>query len=78
MAKRLNFLSNLPFKNATLSDGLEDIIDTMHKEFPSILCSFKQGFATTDKLAVLEAHRNEDEVAINSCFQNIRGRDIHG
>ena len=55
----LNFLSKLPFKDVTLSNGLKDIIDTMHKEFPSILCSFKQGFATTDKLAELEAQLKE-------------------
>ena len=59
----LNFLSNLPFKDVTLSNGLKDIIDTMHQEFPSILCSFKQGFATIDKLGVVEARGNE--VAIN-------------
>ncbi|KAK7401384.1 hypothetical protein VNO78_12814 [Psophocarpus tetragonolobus] len=55
----LNFLSNLPLKDLTLSDGLKDIIDSMHKEFPNFLCSFKQSFAITDKLAVLESHWNE-------------------
>ena len=55
----LNFLSNLPFKDVTLSDGLKDIIDTMQQEFPSIVCSFKQGFATTNKLVELEARQNE-------------------
>jgi len=55
----LNFLSKLPFKDVTLSDELKYIIETMYKEFPSILCSFKQGFATTDKLAVLEAQLKE-------------------
>jgi len=55
----LNFLSNLPFKDVTLSIGLKDIIDNMHQEFPTILCSFKQGFFTTDKLAEVEARQNE-------------------
>ncbi|XP_052725035.1 uncharacterized protein LOC128194188 isoform X2 [Vigna angularis] len=55
----LNFLSNLPFKDVNVSDGLKHIIDTMHRHFPSILFSFKQGFATTDKLAELEARANE-------------------
>ncbi|XP_017433213.1 uncharacterized protein LOC108340379 isoform X2 [Vigna angularis] len=55
----LNFLSNLPFKDVTLSDGLKHIIETMHQHFPTILCSFKQRFATIDKLAELEAHQNE-------------------
>ncbi|XP_029124863.1 uncharacterized protein LOC114915042 [Cajanus cajan] len=68
----LNFLSNLPFKEVTLSDGLRDIIDSMHKEFPSILCSFKQGFANSDKLAVLEAHRNEVTITL---VANISGAE---
>ncbi|XP_052725027.1 uncharacterized protein LOC108334989 isoform X2 [Vigna angularis] len=55
----LNFLSNLPFKDVNVSDGLKHIIDTMHRHLPSILFSFKQGFATTDKLAELEARANE-------------------
>jgi len=38
---------------------MNDIIDTMHKEFPSTLCSFKQSFATADNLAVLEAQLKE-------------------
>ncbi|XP_047172674.1 uncharacterized protein LOC124840633 [Vigna umbellata] len=55
----LNFLSNLPFKDVTLSDGLKHIIETMHQHFPTILCSFKQCFATIDKLAELEARQSE-------------------
>ncbi|KOM46123.1 hypothetical protein LR48_Vigan06g142900 [Vigna angularis] len=55
----LNLLSNLPFKDLTLSDGLKRIIDTMLQHFPTILRSFKQGFATTDKLGKLEACQNE-------------------
>ncbi|XP_052725042.1 uncharacterized protein LOC108319664 [Vigna angularis] len=55
----LNFLSNLPFKDVKVSDGLKHIIDTMHRHLPSILFSFKQGFATTAKLAELEARANE-------------------
>ncbi|XP_022633328.1 uncharacterized protein LOC106753593, partial [Vigna radiata var. radiata] len=55
----LNLLSNLPFKNVTLSDGLKRIIDTMLQHFPTILRSFKQGFAATDKLGKLEACQNE-------------------
>jgi len=38
----------------------------MHQEFPSILCSFKQGFATTDKLSALEASRNEEAITLVS------------
>ncbi|XP_047182728.1 uncharacterized protein LOC124848944 [Vigna umbellata] len=55
----LNLLSNLPFKDVTLSDGLKRIIDTMLQHFPTILRSFKQGFAATDKLGKLEACQNE-------------------
>ncbi|KAK8470585.1 hypothetical protein PHAVU_003G002400 [Phaseolus vulgaris] len=62
----LNFLSNLPFKDVSLSDGLKDIIGTMQQEFPSIVCSFKQGFATTDKLAELEARGNEVATTLGS------------
>jgi len=62
----LNFLSNLPFKDLTLSDGLKDIIGTMLQEFPSIVCSFKQGFATSDKLAELEARGNDVALTLGS------------
>ncbi|WVZ22686.1 hypothetical protein V8G54_001230 [Vigna mungo] len=61
----LNFLSNLPFKDVTLSDRLKHIIDTMHQHFPTILSSFKQRFATTDKLAELEARQNEVAIKIS-------------
>ncbi|XP_022633303.1 uncharacterized protein LOC111241072 isoform X1 [Vigna radiata var. radiata] len=61
----LNFLSNLPFKDVKVSDGLKHIIDTMHRHFPSIICSFKQGFATIDKLAELEARANEVTIKKN-------------
>ena len=61
----LNFLSNLPFKDQTVSDGLQHIIGTMHQEFPTILCSFKQCFATTNKLAELEARANEVTIKRN-------------
>ncbi|KAK7358837.1 hypothetical protein VNO77_00777 [Canavalia gladiata] len=54
LLKALNFLSRLSLEHVTLSDGLKVIIHSLHKEFPSILCSFKQAFATTDKFAVLE------------------------
>ncbi|XP_068462037.1 uncharacterized protein [Phaseolus vulgaris] len=62
----LNFLSNLPFKDVTLSDGLKDIIGTMQQEFPSIVCSFKRGFATIEKLAKLEARGNEVTISLGS------------
>ncbi|XP_022632074.1 uncharacterized protein LOC106752470 [Vigna radiata var. radiata] len=55
----LNLLSNIPFKDVTLSDGLKHIIETMRQHFPTILRSFKQGFATIDKLGKLEACQNE-------------------
>ncbi|WVZ23464.1 hypothetical protein V8G54_002008 [Vigna mungo] len=61
----LNFLSNLPFKDITLSDRLKHIIETMHQQFPTILCSFKQRFATTHKLAELEARQNEVAIKIS-------------
>ncbi|WVZ23460.1 hypothetical protein V8G54_002004 [Vigna mungo] len=61
----LNFLSNLPFKDVKLSDGLQHIINTMHRDFPSILCSFKQGFSTIEKLAELEARANEVTIKKN-------------
>ncbi|XP_052724995.1 uncharacterized protein LOC108335483 isoform X3 [Vigna angularis] len=61
----LNFLSDLPFKDVTLSDRLKRIIETMHQHFPTILCSFKQRFATTHKLAELEARQNEVAVKIS-------------
>ncbi|XP_020224411.1 uncharacterized protein LOC109806427 [Cajanus cajan] len=60
----LNFLSNLPLEDVTLPNGLKDIIDFMHKEFPSILCSFRQAFATTDKLVVLEARGKEEAITL--------------
>jgi len=62
----LNFLSNLPFKDVTLSDGLKDIIGTMQQEFPSIVYTFKQGFATTEKLAEHEARGNEVAITFGS------------
>ncbi|CAJ1932998.1 unnamed protein product [Sphenostylis stenocarpa] len=62
----LKFLSNLPFKDVTLSDGLKDVIDSMHQEFPSIIRSFKQGFATTDKFTVLETRQNEVAITLFS------------
>jgi len=62
----LNFLSNLPFKDVTLSDGLKDIIGIMQQEFPSIVCSFKQGFATSDKLAEFEAREKEVAISLGS------------
>ncbi|KAJ1410871.1 Leucine-rich repeat domain superfamily [Sesbania bispinosa] len=55
----LNFLSHLPLEDIALTDGLKAIIESMHKEFLSILCSFKQAFATMDKCAMTEAHQNE-------------------
>ncbi|WVZ23461.1 hypothetical protein V8G54_002005, partial [Vigna mungo] len=61
----LNFLSNLPFKDVKVSDGLKHIIDTMHQHFPTILFSFKQGFSTTKKLAKLEARANEVTIKKN-------------
>nr|XP_027187934.1 uncharacterized protein LOC101501248 isoform X2 [Cicer arietinum] len=61
----LNFLSHLSLKDAALSDGLQAIIDTMHREFPSILCSFKQGF-TIDKFVVIEAHHDEAAISLAS------------
>ncbi|KAL9324773.1 hypothetical protein ACSQ67_005418 [Phaseolus vulgaris] len=62
----INFSSNLPFKDVTLSDGLKDIIEIMQQEFPSIACSFKQGFATNEKLAELEARGNEMATTLGS------------
>ncbi|KAL2337244.1 hypothetical protein Fmac_011690 [Flemingia macrophylla] len=62
----LKFLSNLPLKDVTLPNGVKDIIDSMNKEFPSILCSFKHAFATTDKLAVLEARLKEVAIPLAS------------
>ncbi|QCD89324.1 hypothetical protein DEO72_LG4g268 [Vigna unguiculata] len=61
----LNFLSNLPFRNVTVSDGIKHIIHTMHRDFPTILFSFKQGFTTADKLAELEARANEVTIKRN-------------
>ncbi|XP_057440927.1 uncharacterized protein LOC130732926 isoform X3 [Lotus japonicus] len=55
----LKFLSHLSLKDAALPDGLKTIIDSMHKELPSILCSFKQAFVTIEKFAVIGAHQNE-------------------
>ncbi|XP_027342708.1 uncharacterized protein LOC113855315 [Abrus precatorius] len=62
----LNFLSHLPLQDVTLSDELKAIIDSINKEFPSILCSFKQAFAITNKLGALEAHWNELAVTLVS------------
>lgn len=62
----LNFLSHLSLKDVALSDGFRAIIDTMHTEFPSILCSFKQAFITIDKLSVTEARHNEASITLSS------------
>ncbi|KAL9324776.1 hypothetical protein ACSQ67_005421 [Phaseolus vulgaris] len=48
------------------SDGLKDIIGIMQQEFPSIVCTFKQGFATTEKLAEHEARGNEVAITFGS------------
>ena len=61
----LNFLSNLPFRNVTVSDGIKHIIHTMHRDFPTILFSFKQGFTTADKLPELKARANEVTIKRN-------------
>ncbi|WVZ23937.1 hypothetical protein V8G54_002481 [Vigna mungo] len=37
----------------------------MHQHFPTVLCSFKQRFATTHKLAELEARQNEVAIKIS-------------
>ncbi|KAK7260584.1 hypothetical protein RIF29_26753 [Crotalaria pallida] len=55
----LKFLSNFASKFVTLSDGLQAVIVSMDKEFPTILSSFKQVLATINKLSVLESHLNE-------------------
>ncbi|KAK7358836.1 hypothetical protein VNO77_00776 [Canavalia gladiata] len=72
----LNFLSRLSSEHVTLSEGLKVIIDSLRKEFPSILCSFKQAFATTNKFALLDekeksikeelTHRKEAATALVS------------
>jgi hypothetical protein len=56
----LNFLSHLSLKDVALPDGLQAVIDTMHTEFPTILCSFKQAFSITDKFSVTEAQQREE------------------
>lgn len=62
----LNFLSHLSLKDIALSDELRAIIDTMHKELPTILCFFKQAFITIDKFAAIEAHHDEAAVTLSS------------
>lgn len=62
----LNFLSHLSLQDAALSDGLQAIIDTMHTEFPSILCSFKHAFITIDKFSVTEAQHDEAAITLSS------------
>ncbi|KAL5101684.1 hypothetical protein RYX36_006011 [Vicia faba] len=62
----LNFLSHLSLKDVALSDELRAIIDTMHTEFPTILCSFKQAFITIDKFAVIEAHHDKAAITLSS------------
>ncbi|KAK7260598.1 hypothetical protein RIF29_26786 [Crotalaria pallida] len=59
LLKALKFLSHIPLEDVDLPDGLKAMIASMHKEFPGILGSFKQVFATINKLAVLESHLNE-------------------
>ncbi|KAF7833544.1 Disease resistance protein [Senna tora] len=72
----LNFLSRLSLEDGALSDGLEAIIHSLHQEFPSILCSFKQAFGTIIKFSVLDerdkcikeelAHRKEASITLVS------------
>ncbi|KAF7833683.1 Disease resistance protein [Senna tora] len=72
----LNFLSRLSLEDGALSDGLKAIIHSLHQEFPSILCSFKQAFGTIIKFSVLDerdkcikeelAHRKEAAITLVS------------
>ncbi|KAI9076906.1 hypothetical protein K1719_041122 [Acacia pycnantha] len=50
----LNFLSRLSLEDGALSHGVMAVIKSMHKDFPNILSSFKQAFATVNKFSVLE------------------------
>ncbi|KAF7833708.1 Disease resistance protein [Senna tora] len=50
----LNFLSRLSLEDGALSDGLKAIIHSLHQEFPSMLCSFKQAFGKINKFSVLD------------------------
>jgi len=44
----------------------------MHQEFPSILCSFKQGFATIDKMGVVEARGNDMAINLVSKISKVK------
>ncbi|XP_058743220.1 uncharacterized protein LOC131616021 isoform X2 [Vicia villosa] len=68
----LNFLSHLSLKDIALSDELRAIIETMHTEFPTIICSFKQAFITIDKFAAIEAHHDEAAVTLSSKISNAK------
>jgi uncharacterized protein YbcI len=63
-------LSHLSLKDVALPDGLQAVIDTMHTEFPTILRSFKQAFAITNKFSVTEAHHDEVAITLASKISN--------
>ncbi|KAI9076912.1 hypothetical protein K1719_041128 [Acacia pycnantha] len=50
----LNFLSHPSLEDRALSQGVMATTKSMHKDLPDILSSFKQAYATVNKVAVLE------------------------
>ncbi|KAF7833687.1 putative disease resistance protein [Senna tora] len=78
----LNFLSRLSLEDGALSDGLKAMIHSLHQEFPSMLCSFKQAYGKINKFSVLDerdkcmkeelAHRKEAALSLVSKMSETR------
>ncbi|KAK7260586.1 hypothetical protein RIF29_26755 [Crotalaria pallida] len=71
----LKFLSNSTLEDETLSDGLKASIVLIRKEFPSILYSFKQAYATINKFPMLESHLNEETTKLVSKISDAKKKE---
>ncbi|KAF7833688.1 Disease resistance protein [Senna tora] len=60
----LNFLSCLSSDDGALPHGLKAVIDSLHQDFPSILCSFKSPFAKINKISKFMDEAQEKEARL--------------
>ncbi|KAF7833318.1 Disease resistance protein [Senna tora] len=67
----LNFLSCLSSDDGALPHGLKAVIDSLHQDFPSILCSFKSAFAKINKFPKFEEHISKLEKEIKECDKKL-------
>ncbi|KAF7833543.1 Disease resistance protein [Senna tora] len=67
----LNFLSCLSWDEGALPHGLKAIIDSLHQDLPSILCSFKSSFAKINKFPKLKEHISKLENEIKDCDKKL-------